>query len=181
MLYFYQIIYVLASVSLLIPIYLVNHPGSLNLAEKIGFCSSQTVVIVLYAGLFLMPFLLSLILLNGANYLQHQELNSDRIKSVRSAAVDQFPIAIGYVFIALSINNWYTLAITLLVLSIVCYYTPAYFNLCLYLYGYRYYYVTTTDNIQILVSSRRAIGIGDHPSFMLLRRINSMTFIDNEK
>lgn len=164
----------------MIPICLLNHQNSFSLAEKLGSCGNQNVIIALYAGLFAMPFLLTWILLKGASHLQHQELDGNRIKSVKSAALDQFPIAIGYVFIALSISNWYTLTITLLVLSLVCYYTPAYFNLCFYLFGYRYYYVTTIDNIQILVSSRRTIGIGDRLSFMHLRRINSMTFIDIE-
>ncbi len=165
----------------MIPICLLNHPDTFKLAEKIGLYGSQSGIVVLYLGLFAMPFLLTWILLKGASHLQHQELDGNRIKSVKSAALDQFPIAIGYVFIALSITNWYTLTITLLVLSLVCYYTPAYFNLCFYLFCFRYYYVTTTDNIQILVLSRRSIGIGDSPSFMHLRRINSMTFIDIEK
>ena len=181
MLQLYQVIYVLASVSLLAPICLLNHADQVNIAEWIGLSDYQVVANpVLYTSLFAIPFLLTWLLLKFANELQHQELSCDRIKSVKSAALDQFPIAIGYVFIALSINNWYTLAITLLVLSMVCYYTPAYFNLCLYLFGFRYYYVTTTDNIQILVPSRRSIGIGDKLSFKNLRRINNLTFIDIE-
>ena len=173
----YRIIYVLASVTLLIPICLLNHYK--EMVEAVDYISNHSSLFFVF--LFAIPFILTYILLRNTYRLQTQELVSESVKFVRSAAVDQFPIAIGYIFIALSISNLYTLFISLILLSMVCYYTPAYFNICLYLFGYRYYYVTTNDNIEILVPTRRTMGFGDKPSFMNLRRVNNLTFIDIEK
>ena len=177
MLILYRIIYVLSSVALLVPICLVNHYK--EMVDPVYWLSCHWTIF--FVILITFPFILTCALFKDSKYLQKQEIGSERVKSVRSAASDQFPVAIGYIFIALSINNYYTLCICLILLSIVCYYTPAYFNICMYIFGYRYYYVTTIDNIEILVPTRRNIGLGDKPSFMKLRRVNNLTFIDIQK
>lgn len=179
MLYLYRLLYTLSSVTLMLPIYALNH--KVDVARMIGLQSCQAICNWIFYGLlFVLPFLLTFLLIRFANKLQHQQIIESKIKSVQSAGADQFPIALGYIFIALSINNNYTLTISFFILLLICFYTPAYFNLCMYVFRYKYYYVTTSDDIRVLVATRRRILLGTKPSYTELRRINDLTYIDIE-
>lgn len=179
MLFLYRFLYSLSSVTLLLPIYVFNR--KVDIAQWFAIESHQPLFNwIFYILLLALPFVLTFLLLRFADNLQHQQLTDSRIKTVQSAGADQFPIALGYIFIALSINNNYALALSFLILLLVCFYTPAYFNLCMYVFRYKYYYVTTNDNIRVLVATRHRILLGTRPSFTKLRRINDLTYIDIE-
>ena len=179
MLFLYRLLYTLSSVTLLLPIYAINR--QVGVAGWFGISSHQVLFNwVFYILMLALPFVLTYMLLSHADRLQHQRILDDQIKSVQSAGADQFPIALGYIFIALSINNVYTLLISFLILMLVCFYTPAYFNLCMYVFRYKYYYVTTNDDIRILVATRHRVLLGAKPSYSELRRINDLTYIDIE-
>lgn len=179
MLFLYRLLYSLSSVTLLLPIYVFNR--KVDIAQWFAIESHQPLYNwIFYILLLALPFVLTFLLLRFADNLQHQQLTDSKIKTVQSAGADQFPIALGYIFIALSINNNYALALSFLILLLVCFNTPAYFNLCMYVFRYKYYYVTTNDNIRVLVATRHRILLGTRPSFTKLRRINDLTYIDIE-
>ncbi|MBE6965630.1 MAG: hypothetical protein E7441_06310 [Ruminococcaceae bacterium] len=114
-------------------------------------------------------------------------LPSDEIrlmtKSIELANNSYLPSYLGYFFVAVSVSKSATLWVIYGILFVFTFLSmQQYFNPILMLFGYKYYNITTADNIRILVITTKQLRCGDDGLFYCsLKRINDHTFIDFER
>lgn len=89
------------------------------------------------------------------------------------------PIYLGYFFVSLSIDDYYTLWLVYSIVLILSTLMNAYFNPVFILFGYHYYQVTTSNGTQLFVicksSERNPAGV----KLFDLYRINNRTYISH--
>lgn len=178
-----RILHILSSISLLAVIYLINSGiGMGTLLGGIGihvkYDLPQWVSYVAYvvsaigfAGVLTLFF----------KKLRPGELLNKNIEQLDSDNSGLLAMIMAYVFVGLSINNGWTLISVMLFLMI--------FNLCgsshiynplFYLFGYRYYYVTSSKT-KILVMTRTKYPLGSDADFKRCGCLNDYTYIDLSK
>jgi len=169
--------------SLIIVIYLIKdqtvlnslHPVIKNLPHYIS-----------YIGYLLIPIILTLFSLLISKCLTEDSIealnNVPIIKEVEQANNSYLPSYLGYFFVALSINFCDTLIFSYGILFVFTFLSQTlYFNPLFLIFGYHFYYITTSTNIKIFIITRRSLKNPDKLDFPKLRRINDFTFIDNYK
>lgn len=130
-----------------------------------------------------------LILLFSYLLLQFCMLDSsdvvNKIINLQEVTNEYMPIYLGYIFVAMSINNNKTFVLVFLILLIILFKTQVVaFNPMFCLLGYHYYRIKTSDKpqcIDIFVMSKKE-NIKDYKElrFQNLSKINEFTYIDKE-
>lgn len=178
-----RILHISSSISLLAVIYLINNGvgvGTLlgelgihvkcDLPQWISFLTYIAVAIGFAGGLILF-----------FNKLRPGELRNQHIEQLDSDNSGLLAMIMAYVFVGLSINNGWTLIAVMLFLLI--------FNLCgsshvfnplFYLFGYRYYYVTSSKT-KVLIMTRTKYPLGSNADFERCGCLNDYTYIDLSK
>lgn len=178
-----RILHILSSISLLAVIYLINNGiGVGTLLGEIGihlkYDLPQWVSYVAYV-VFAIGFAGGLTLF--FKKLRPGELLNKNIEQLDSDNSGFLAMIMAYVFVGLSIKNGWTLISVMLFLMI--------FNLCgsshiynplFYLFGYRYYYVTSSKT-KILVMTRTKYPLGSDADFKRCGCLNDYTYIDLSK
>lgn len=178
-----RILHILSSISLLAVIYLINNGvgvgtilGEVGLYVKYDLPQWASYVVyiasvIAFAGVLTLFF----------KKLRPGELRNQNIEQLDSDNSGLLAMILAYVFVGLSINNGWTLIAVMLFLLI--------FNLCgsshiynpiFYLFGYRYYYVTSSKT-KILVMTRTKYPLGSDADFEQCGCLNDYTYIDLSK
>ena len=178
-----RILHILSSISLLAVIYLINNGvGVGTILGEVGinvrYDLPQWVSYVVYiASVIAFAGVLTLFF----KKLRPGELRNQNIEQLDSDNSGLLAMILAYVFVGLSINNGWTLIAVMLFLLI--------FNLCgsshiynpiFYLFGYRYYYVTSSKT-KILVMTRTKYPLGSDAEFEQCGCLNDYTYIDLSK
>lgn len=130
--------------------------------------------------LIIFPIPFSLLILRTSKYLIHDSINSE-IVQIKQANNAYLPSYLGYFFVALSIPNSQTFIFVFLILFVFVYFSQTqYFNPIFLLLKYHFYFVTTEDNSENIIISKRILKSPKQVKFNKLRRINYYTYIDEE-
>ena len=178
-----RILNILGSISLLAVIYLINKGigvGYLlkymdihlnyNLPHWVSYVF-YIVVVLVYTGLLILLF----------KHLRPGELRNKNIEHLDADNSGFLAMILAYVFVGLSINNAWTLMAIILFLLI--------FNLCgssyiynplFYIFGYRYYYITSSKT-KILLMTKTRYPLGAIVDFKQCGCLNDYTYIDISK
>lgn len=178
-----RILNILGSISLLIVIYLINRGIGVGCLLKtmdihLGYNFPQWVsylfyilVVIAYTGLLIWLF----------KHLRPGELRNKNIEHLDADNSGFLAMILAYVFVGLSINNGWSLMAVILFLLI--------FNLCgsshiynplFYIFGYRYYYITSSKT-KILVMTKTRYPLGAIADFKQCGCLNDYTYIDISK
>ncbi len=164
--------------SLIIVVYLVNNGIVLNDLESLPNWVS-------YALYFGITVLFSLISLLASNLLDNDNIESEngsQISDIQQANDSFLPSYLGYFFVSLGINNSETLFFVYAVIFLFTFLSQTqYFNPLLLILGYHFFYLTTKNNVQIFMITKKKLKNPAEINFKSLKRVNDFTFIDNEK
>nr|UWI49647.1 hypothetical protein NZ312_16230 [Clostridioides difficile] len=101
------------------------------------------------------------------------------IKDVEQANNAFLPSYLGYFFVALSVSDWETLIFIFIIIFVFTYFSQTlYFNPLFLIFKYKFYYITTGNNVKIFVITKKQIRNAKELSFKKLKRINNFTYID---
>lgn len=114
-----------------------------------------------------------------------KKLSIDTIKSVNSVETSNNDFLSNYLaffFVALSISNNLEFTIVFLMTLVFTFYSRvSYFNPVLLIFGYNFYYITTNENVKVMLISKEKLKQPNAIGEMRVHRINDYTFIGVEK
>lgn len=183
--FIYRVFLTINSTSLLIVVFLVKEQYTFTwdaLHYKLTFIPDYVSHIIF----FLVPVILTFISLLLAKYLEGDSLErvngKSKITEVEQANNAFLPSYLGYFFVALSVPYCETLVFIFAILCIFTFFSQTlYFNPLFLLFGYHFYYLTTTNRTKVFIITRKSIKNPDDIDLPNLKRINNFTFIDKEK
>lgn len=129
------------------------------------------------AILLMVPVCLTLISIFISRWLGKDAIGN--AKECELADNEFLPVYLGYFFVALSINDCFTMAVVYAIVFIFTWLTQAlYFNPLFLLFGYHFYHVTTQHGTRVFVAVRGKVvrNVRDI-DFSNLKRVNDMTYI----
>lgn len=104
------------------------------------------------------------------------------VTEIEQANNAYLPTYLGYFFVALDVPDTSTLVFVFSLLFVFTFLSQAlYFNPLFLIFGYHFYYLTTSSNVKIFVVSKKSLKKPSTIQFNNLKRINDFTFIDKEK
>ncbi len=169
--------------SLIVVVYLIKSRIVLN---PLSHSFTKLPSFVSYFIYFSIPVALTWISLLLSRTLDDDSIeninNKPAIKEVEQANNSYLPSYLGYFFVALSVPYTDTLLYIFSILFLFTFLSQTlYFNPLFLVFGYHFYYVTTSNDVRIFLISKRRIGKPQMTGFLSLKRINDFTFIDTEK
>lgn len=180
---FFRLIYVAASFLLLIVIYLINH--SVTIGMLIGYFKIPTFGIDLpniisYMVYLLIPVLVSWGITKRFKHLEDKfDITATQVDKVSPVGGNFLASFFAYIFLGLSINNFYILAVIYSALTIMCFCTQMYlYNPMFILFGYNYFYIKVSGGLNIILLTKKKFGLGDKGDLKGIRRLNDYTYID---
>ena len=134
-----------------------------------------------YIVFLIIPPLLTLISLWMKIFLTQDEINFE-LESVEEANDTFLPSYLGYFFVALGVESIETMIFVYLMIFVFTYLSQtSYYNPMFLLFGYKFYYIVTVNNVRLFIISKKNINTTKDIKFSKLRRINNTTFIDEEE
>lgn len=177
--FLYRILLTFNATSLIIVVFLVKEEVLINEMDCLLVNVSSYVSYILY---FLVPIALTYISLLIARFLSKDNIKEASILSIEQANNAFLPSYLGYFFVALSVPYVETLIFIFAILFIFTYLSQTlYFNPLFLVFGYHFYYLNTTNNVQLFVITRRELKCPKGVKMEQIRRINNYTFIDIKK
>lgn len=169
--------------SLILVVYLVKSEKTLN--TFVSFLENAP-SLVSYAFYFSIPVLLTFLSLILSRKLNNDSIDTEAgaspITEIEQANNAYLPSYLGYFFVALSVPHCDTLIFVFAILFLFTFLSQTlYFNPLFLVFGYHFYYITTTTNIKIFLISKKNLKDPRSLAFPKLNRINDFTFIDKEK
>lgn len=133
-------------------------------------------------GWYLLLFGLYILITYGLLYCSRW-LGADTIEggitSIEPANNTFLPSYLGYFFVGLSVPNLETFVFVFGILFVFTFVSQTlYFNPLFLLFGYHFYYVSTTGCTNIFIISKYNIKNIDNLSFPNLKRVTDFTYID---
>ncbi|HEX2549727.1 MAG TPA: hypothetical protein VHM20_07850 [Gammaproteobacteria bacterium] len=117
-----------------------------------------------------------------AQWLDKGDLKKGQVINVEYANDAFLPSYLGYTFVALDVPNAQTLYFVYGIIFVFTFLSQAlYFNPVFLLYGYRFYNVTTANNVRVFLISKKKIKIPNDVNIESLLVINNFTYLDNEE
>lgn len=178
-----RILHILGSISLLAVIYLVNNGISVgNLLAMVHIhvqydlpqwvsVICYIVAVVGYTGFLTLLF----------KRLRPGEIRGQYIEQLDADNSGLLAMILAYVFVGLSINNGVTLIAVMLFLLVFCLAGSSHiYNPLFYIFGYRYYYITSSKT-KILVMTKSRYPLGANADFVKCVCLNDYTYIDLSK
>jgi len=135
---------------------------------------------------FLVPVILTQISLFISNWLDKDSIEATNgesaIKDIEEANNAFLPSYLVYFFVALSVPNCETLVFVFLILFLFTFLSQTlYFNPLFLIFGYRFFYLTTLNNVKVFLITKKRLKNPNKLNFPSLRRITDFTFIDTKK
>lgn len=160
-----------SSVSFFIIVYLVQN--NINPLK----CQLGSYLWLTYIGYVLIPFILTFITLAVCKLLSKSSIK--KIISIEPSNNDFLANYLAFFFVALSIKGittfWIVFGMTIL---FTFFSRVSYFNPILLVFGFNFYYVTTEENVKIMLISKKKIKKPKSFESIIVRRINDYTFIE---
>lgn len=177
--FLYRLFLTFNSTSLIIVIFLVKNQVTIKWLDA-RFFAPDYISYILY---LLTPVIFTYISLLLANLLAEdsieKENNNSVIKEVELANNAFLPSYLGYFFVALSIPLYETLIFIFIILFIFTFFSQSlYFNPLFLLFGYQFYYLTTSNNVRIFLITKKSFKNPNEINLPHLKRINDFTFLD---
>lgn len=171
---FFKLFLTFNATSTIIVVYLIKEEYFLLSLEKLPNWVS-------YIVFLLVPLLLTLISLSMKQVLSKDDINYELL-NVEEANNSFLSSYLGYFFVALGVESTETLLFIYLIIFVFTYLSQTlYYNPMFLLFGYKFYYITTVNNVKLFLISKKEINTTNGITFQKLRRINNTTFIDEEK
>jgi len=200
MVYIFRLFLILNSLSLSFLIFVINKNMTLDWIEPI-FYKACTIIIkqdILisfinnnfysllnlssYIFYFLCIILLSIISIYLINLLSDDSIEEDTLRNIEPANDAFLPSYLGYFFVALSVPDIEMFFVVFGIIAIFIYYSKiSYFNPLFFIFGFKFFYVINSNNVKILLITRKELKTTESASFNYLKRITNYTFIDTEK
>lgn len=179
----FRLFYVTVSFLLLIAIYLINHSITLGLIMKrlgINYCDIDLPNWLSYAFFLACVVLSSLVVVGRFKSLNDKiDLEVNQINNISPTGDNFVASFFAYIFLGLSINNCYMLAVIFITLVIMCLSTQMYlYNPLFILFGYNYFYIKTTSGLTIILLTKRKFKLNEKEDLKGIRRLNDYTYID---
>lgn len=172
----YRLLLTFNATSLIIVLFLVKEQILIN---NIHFCLENWPNYISYILYFLVPVGLTYFSLQIARYLSKDDIKEGSILSIEQANNAFLPSYLGYFFVALSVPYIETLSFVFAILFIFTFLSQTlYFNPLFLIFGYHFYYLTTSNNVQLFVITKEKLKEPKNIKFECLRRINNYTFIN---
>ena len=176
--FFYKLLLTFNATSLIIVVYLVKSQYNLSSFFSLATYSNY----ISYFAFVLLPLLLTFLSLVISKYLSSDNISIGTIKNIEQANNAFLPSYLGYFFVALSVPYCDTLVFIFSILFVFTFLSQTlYFNPLFLIFGFQFYYITTTNEIKIFIITRKILKDPKLTEFQKLRRINNFTFIDLEK
>lgn len=127
----------------------------------------------------LIPFIATFISLLLCKLLSHDTIGS--AKSIETSNNDFLANYLAFFFVALSIEDksmvlfWVIFGMTVIFTFVS---RVSYFNPMFLIFGFHFYYVQTSDEVKVMVISRRKLKKPSDFEAITVRRINDYTFIE---
>lgn len=176
--YLYRILLCISSTFLMISIYCFK-----NLQWPV---SNNSITVIVYTIIsFVIPFAAAVIGLIFAGKLSKDNILVGSIKEILTEEANStfLPVYLGYFFVALSVGNCQTMVCVYFIVFVFTFVSNiSCFNPVFLLFGYRFYYITTSDHAKCFVITRQKLHADvKDVQFKELRRISSHTFIDMDR
>lgn len=189
----FRFVYILVSYLMLASIFFINHDVAIGtivqyfgLTEVLGMKMSEFDYpnIISFPIYILFPIFATWLLGKIMRKIKDVDgLKAEHIAKCEYVGGDFLASFLAYVFVGLSINTLWSLSVVYVFIVIFCYCSNIYlYNPMFYLIGYKYYYVTTTKNIKVLIMSRQKVKCRTgNVEFKELVQINDSTYIELTK
>ena len=143
-------------------------------------CLDKLPVWVSYIVFLLVPVFLTVISLWMDKLLSKDNIEC-KLLSVEEANNTFLPSYLGYFFVALGVETPEAMIFVYLIVFVFTYFSQTlYYNPIFLLLGYKFYYITTENNVKLFIISKKEIKSAKETVFPKLRRINNTTFIEEE-
>lgn len=175
----YRLFLTLSATSLLLIVFVVKERVTFN----IKFLECNISVYPAFTGLllFLLPLVLTRIVLFFSSSLGHDSFQKGSITEIQYANNSFLPSYLGYFFVALSIGDKNTLLFVYAVLFIFTYKSQAlYFNPIFLIFGYNFYNIKDTSGKTLFLITKEEIKVGATYSCEKAYRINNFTYIKGD-
>ncbi len=144
-------------------------------------CLEKLPNLVSYIVFLLIPFILTLISIWMKRLLSEDDINYEPL-DVEEANNTFLPSYLGYFFVALGVESTESMIFIYLIVFLFTYFSQTlYYNPLFLLFGYKFYYITTVNNVRVFIISKKEINTTKGIMFPKLKRINNTTFIDEEE
>jgi len=166
--YFYSIIAFVVKINILVPWINKYFYDLLNLSSYLFYIVS--ILLLSIASIYLI------------NMLSDDEIEKDTLINIEPANDAFLPSYLGYFFVALSVPDIQMFLVVFGIIAIFIYYSRiSYFNPVFFIFGYKFFYVINSNNVKVLLITKKELKTTQSASFNYLKRITNYTFIDVEK
>jgi len=126
--------------------------------------------------------LLSIASIYFINFLSDDAIEEDTLTNIEPANDAFLPSYLGYFFVALSVPDIKMFFVIFGIIAIFIYYSRiSYFNPIFFIFGFKFFYVINSNNVKVLLITKKELKTTQSASFSHLKRITNYTFIDTEK
>lgn len=159
--------------SIMIVVYLIKEEYHLLFLGKLPNWVSYIVFLIV-------PLLLTRISIWMKKFLSKEDINYELL-NVEEANNTFLPSYLGYFFVALGVESTESMIFIYFIVYVFTFLSQTlYYNPLFLLFGYKFYYITTVNNVRLFIVSKKEINTTKGILFPKLRRINDTTFIDEE-
>jgi len=155
--------------------------GENILTEFIGNNFHSMLNISSYLFYFTCIILLSIVSVYFINFLSNDSIEQDTLTNIEPANDAFLPSYLGYFFVALSVPYIEIFFVVFGIIAIFIFYSRiSYFNPIFFIFGFKFFYVTNSNNVKVLLITKKELKTTESASFNQLKRITNYTFIDTE-
>ncbi len=185
MTYLFRLFLIVNSLSLSFFIFAVNKGFTLdwitNLISDIKYIDINYYNLFSYIFYIASIIILSLVIFYFIRFLDDDNIEQDTIINIEPANDNFLPTYLGYFFVALSIGNIELFFVVFGIITLfICYSNISYFNPIFSIFGYKFFYITNSDNVKLFLITKKELKKAQGLSFENLKRITNYTFIDME-
>ena len=180
----FRLFLIINSLSLSFFIFAVHKNFTLDWIEQIfsKLVIKLDITIISYVFYFICIILLSLGSIWLINKLSDDEIDEDTLRNIEPANDAFLPSYLGYFFVALSVPDIKIFFVVFGIIAIFIYFSRiSYFNPMFFIFGYKFFYVTNSNNVKILLITKKELKTTQSAKFENLKRITNYTFIDMDK
>lgn len=184
---FYKLWLTLCSLFLTLTVYLVKEELFLNTLSPFidnEWLSLQLSNLPKYISCLL--YFLVVVICTGISifltrWLSEDQIGVGNITTVETANDAFLPSYLGYFFVVLSAPNMDTFVYVFGLIFIFIFFSKiSYFNPIFLIFGYKFFHLTDSSGLKIVVITKKELKIPSEVEFFKLKRINNYTFITTE-
>lgn len=169
--FLFKILLAFNSSSFMLVVYFIKEKHQLSVLNIYPIWISQLFFVII-------PMLLTFASIVMKKYLSHDSIECS-VDSVELANNVFLPSYLGYFFVGLSVTDLETLFFVYGMVFVFTFLSQAmYYNPLFLFFGYRFYNITTKNNVSHFIISKKNIRTTQNLKFLNLRRINYFTYID---